>query len=104
MKWIKTSERLPEIDKPILIFYGTSNIFPCYVRLGAFINPTKVPKFDLEDYPFLKKGDKYQWVVFDTNGNFLYPNEHSFPNYEETFYLFNEFTYWMPLPEPPENL
>ena len=73
MEWVKTSERLPEANVPVLVLFYNGDI-----RVGLI--EWEYPSFEETYEAFRYWDDAYN---------------------EGADWQYNDITHWMPLPEPP---
>ena len=94
-KWISVKERLPKVDKPVLI--SAKNNYYEYVCVGKWVE-----KYSVEDY-----GEEFEFTDYNEENDTYYCPEgwyeyiHNWDDYSDVF-IYDEVIAWQPLPEPYE--
>lgn len=94
-KWISVKERLPKVDKPVLI--SAKNNYYEYVCVGKWVE-----KYSVEDY-----GEEFEFTDYNEENDTYYCPEgwyeciHNWDDYSDVF-ICDEVIAWQPLPEPYE--
>lgn len=91
MKWIKITEKMPEPEKPVLV-YDSKNV----------IRARFIPKFYIED----EWGNFLGELDYNKETDLFYWPEgwYEWNAYEEIHWLLtNKVTHWMELPRYPKN-